>query len=208
MIVENAFTVAAPMDVVFDTLRDVRTMLPCLDARVLEIVDGHTARGELTIPMGAATMVFSGTLRVGEADREAGAITFEAVGRGAGEAAAQGRMSVRLRESAGATTVSVQADVDANLGVDSDGTQRAARRLFARLGDEVAQRISRDEKPPVRGTVRMMAPPVPTRARVQHGPADALAAQIGRRPWLVPAALLGAILLLLTLRRERRTHHR
>ena len=207
MIVENAFTVAAPMDVVFDTLRDVRTMLPCLDARVLEVVDGHTARGELTIPMGEATMVFSGTLRVGEADREAGAITFEAVGRGAGEASAQGRMSVRLRESAGATTVSVQADVDvadATLAVDADGTQRAARRLFARLGDEVTERISRHEKPPVRGTVRMMAPPVPTPARVDRGPAAALSAQVRRHPWLVPAALLGALVLMLSLRRRSR----
>jgi uncharacterized protein len=205
LIVENAFTVAAPMDVVFDTMRDVRTMLPCLDARVLEIVDGHTARGELTIPMGDNTMVFSGTLRVGEADREAGAITFEAVGRGAGEAAAQGRMSVRLRESAGATTVSVQADVevaDASLGVDADKTQRAARRLFARLGKEVAERISREEEPPVRGTVRMMAPPVPTHATVQRGLGATLTAQIRRHPWLLPAAVLGAVVLLLALRRH------
>src|SRR5258708_33592112 len=108
MIVENAFTVAAPMDDVFDALRDVRTVLPCLDARVLEIVDGHTARGELTIPMGDATMVFSGTLRVGEADREAGAITFEAVGRGAGGGAGQGRMAGGAREAGRGATGAAQ----------------------------------------------------------------------------------------------------
>src|SRR5258708_38094642 len=112
MIVENAFTVAAPMDDVFAALRAARTVLPCLDARVTEVVDDHTARGELTIPMGDATMVFSGTLRVGEADRQAGAITFEAVGHGAGSASAQGRMSVRLRESAGRTTGSGQGGIE------------------------------------------------------------------------------------------------
>src|SRR5258706_16055037 len=101
MILENAFPVAAPMDEVFDALRDVRPVLPCLDARVTEVVDDHTARGELTIPLGDDTMVLSGTLRVGEADRDAGAITFEAVAHGAGDASAQGHMWVGLRESAG-----------------------------------------------------------------------------------------------------------
>jgi len=203
VIVENAFTVAAPMDAVFDALRDVRTVLPCLDARVTEVVDDHTARGELTIPMGEATMVFHGTLRVGEADREAGAITFEAVGRGAGEAAAQGRLAVRLRESAGATTVSVQADVDvahAPLQVDADGTERAARTLFARLGDQVTRRIARAEPRPVRGTVRLVAPPVPRPVRTRRGLLAGVVAQVQRHPWIVPAAVLGATALVLVVR--------
>lgn len=203
MIVENAFTVAAPMDAVFDALRDVRTVLPCLDARVVEVVDDHTARGELTVPMGEATMVFHGTLRVGEADREAGAITFEAIGHGAGEAAAQGRLAVRLRESAGATTVSVQADVDlahAPLPVDAGGTERAARTLFARLGDQVSSRIARAEPVPVRGTVRLMAPPVPRPVRTRRGLLARVAGQVQRHPWIVPAAVLGTTALVLVLR--------
>jgi carbon monoxide dehydrogenase subunit G len=208
MIVENAFTVAAPMDAVFDALRDVRTVLPCLDARVVEVVDGHTARGELTVPMGDATMVFSGTLRVGEADRQAGAITFELVGHGAGDAAMQGRMAVRLRESAGATTASVQADVDvsdAPVHVDDETTSRAAHTLLARLGAEVAGRVARREEPAaVRGTVRLMAPPVPTPAQPRGIPA-LVAAQLRRRPWLVPAALMGATALVLVLGRRRGT---
>ena len=202
MIVENAFTVAAPMDEVFDALRDVRTVLPCLDARVTEVVDDHTARGELTIPMGDDTMVLRGTLRVGEADREAGAITFEAVGHGAGSAAAQGRMWVRLRESAGSTTVSVHADVDVRpVSLDSDETHRVARTLFMRLGSEVAERIARDDDvPPVRGTVRLVAPPVPTPAQRHSG----IAGAVQRNPWLVIAAVLtaGALLMLLRSRRD------
>lgn len=198
MIVENAFTVAAPMDEVFDALRDVRTVLPCLDARVTEVVDDHTARGELTLPMGDDTMVFRGTLRVGEADREAGAITFEAVGHGAGSASAQGRMWVRLRESAGSTTVSVHADVDVRpVAIDSDDTQRAAATLFTRLGGEVAERIARDgDQPPVRGTVRLDAPPVPTPAQRSRG----IVGAVQRNPWLILAAVLGGALLLLLLR--------
>lgn len=202
MIVENAFSVAAPMDEVFDALRDVRTVLPCLDARITEVVDDHTARGELTIPMGDDTMVFSGTLRVGEADREAGAITYEAIGHGAGTASAQGRMWVRLRESAGTTTASVQADidtVDTPLHVDGDDSQRAARRLFTRLGREVASRIGRDEEPAVRGTVRLMAPPVPVPANRPRGPL----AFARRNPWIVPVALLGSAAVLVALRRRR-----
>ncbi len=192
MIVENAFTVDAPMDEVFDALRDVRTVLPCLDARVTEVVDDHTAHGELTIPMGDATMVLQGTLRVGEADRQAGAITYEAVGRGAGSASAQGRMWVRLRESGGTTTVSVHADVavaDAPLEVHGDSTTRAARSLFSRLGGEVAQRVARrDAAPRVRGTVRLDASPVPTPANPPRG----LMGLLRRKPWVVPVAALGA----------------
>jgi carbon monoxide dehydrogenase subunit G len=203
MIVENAFTVAAPMDEVFDALRDVRTVLPCLDARVTEVVDDHTARGELTLPLGEDTMVFRGTLRVGEADREAGAITFEAVGHGAGSASAQGRMWVRLRESAGSTTVSVHADVDVGaVPIDSDDTQRAARTLFSRLGSEVAERIARDDEvPPVRGTVRLVAPPVPTPAQRNRG----IVGVLQRNPWLVVAAVVsaGALVLLLRPHRDR-----
>jgi uncharacterized protein len=206
VIVENAFTVAAPMDDVFDALRDVRTVLPCLDARVTEVVDGHTARGELTIPMGEATMVFAGTLCVGEADREAGAITFEAVGHGAGDAAAHGRMSVRLRESSGSTTVSVQADLDVArtpLPVDGEDGGRAAGRLFARLGGAVTERIARGEQHTVRGTVRLMAPPVPVPAR-PTGALRTLRVQLSQRPWLMPAALMGATALVLVLRGRRR----
>ena len=182
MIVENAFTVSAPMDDVFDALRDVRTVLPCLDARITEVVDDHTARGELTIPMGDATMVLRGSLHVGEADRQAGAITFEAVGHGAGAAVAQGRLWVRLRESAGSTTVSVQADLDAPMQVE----ERAARSLFAALGDEVARRIARDEAATVRGTVRLDAPPVPTPANRPRG----FVGLVRRHPVLVSAAVV------------------
>ena len=205
MIVENAFTVAAPMDEVFDTLRDVRTMLPCLDARVTEVVDGHTARGEMTIPMGDDTMVFAGTLRVGEADREAGAITFEVQGRGAGRATAFGTLAVRLRESAGSTTVSMHADVDvadAPLSFDGDGAEQAALRIFSRLGDEVTVRIGRDEPPVVRGVVRLQAPPVPRPADAPDNLPDAVAEQARRHPWMVPAVLLGAAALAVALRRR------
>ena len=199
MIVENAFTVAAPMDDVFDALRDVRTMLPCFDARVTEVVDDHTARGELTIPMGDATMVFSGTLRVGEADREAGAITFVATAQGAGSASAQGRMRVRLRESAGSTTVSVEADVDVvdtEQPMELDG--RAARLLFTRLGTQVAQRLARHTEPAVRGTVRLVAPPVPTPADRPRG----LIGAVRRHPLVIPTALLAAAAVVVALQRD------
>ena len=187
MIVENAFTVDAPMVAVFDTLRDVRTMLPCIDARVSEVVDGHTARGEVTIPMGDATMVFSGTLRVGESDREAGAILYEVSGTGAGNATARGTLAVRLRESGGSTTVAMHADVEVSdaalrLG-DADG-------FVQRLGDEVQRRVGRVEPPAVRGTVRMMAPPVPFPANAPANLPDALVQGVRHRPWLVPAGLV------------------
>jgi hypothetical protein len=151
--------------------------------------------------MGEATMVFSGTLRVGEADREAGAITFEATGHGAGSASAQGRMRVRLRESAGSTTVSVQADVDMTAWptrIDGDHTRHAARTLFSRLGSEVAERIARDEEPRVRGTVRLLAPPVPTPASTPGG----IRGFVRSNPGVVPATLLGGAALLVLLSRR------
>jgi len=194
MIVENAFAVAAPMDDVFDALRDVRTILPCLDARVSEVVDSHTARGEVTIAAGDDTMVFSGTLRVGETDREAGAITYEVSGRGAGDASARGTLAVRLLESSGSTAVAMQADIDvsgAPLRLDGDGASQATRDLLVRLGDEVTRRIGMDP-PQVRGTVRMMAPPVPSPADAPANLPDAVADGMRRRPWVVPALLVGA----------------
>ena len=204
MIVENAFTVAAPMDEVFDALRDVRTVLPCFDARISEVVDDHTARGEVTIPMGDATMVFSGTLRIGEADRQAGAITFVATAQGAGSASAHGRMRVRLRESAGSTTVSVEADIDVAdtdppLRVDGEDTRRAARALFTRLGGEVAERLARHAEPTVRGTVRLVAPPVPTPANRPRG----LIGAVRRHPLVIPTVLLGAAAVVIALQRDR-----
>jgi carbon monoxide dehydrogenase subunit G len=190
MIVENAFTVDAPMDDVFDTLRDVRTVLPCIDARVSEVVDGHTARGEVTIPMGPmgdATMVFHGTLRVGDSDREAGAITWEARGTGADDATAHGTLAVRLRESNGSTTVAMHADVEISA---ADFQLRDAGGFVQRLGDEVQRRVRRVEPPAVRGTVRMMAPPVPLPADGPSNLPDAMVQGMRRRPWLIPAGLV------------------
>ncbi|HXA27521.1 MAG TPA: SRPBCC domain-containing protein [Candidatus Angelobacter sp.] len=203
MIVENAFTVAAPLDDVFDTLRDVRTMLPCFDARITEVVDGHTARGEVTIAVGEESMVFRGTLRVGEADREAGAITFEASGRGAGEASARGILAVRLREAEGSTAVAMQADVDLDgAPLRIEGASGAAVELLARLGEEVTRRID-VEVPHVRGTVRLMAPPVPSPADAPANLPDAVAGEVRRRPWVVPAALLGLAVAAVVLRSRR-----
>jgi uncharacterized protein len=187
MIVENAFSVDAPMDDVFDTLRDVRTMLPCIDARVSEVIDGHTARGEVTIPMGDATMVFNGTLRVGESDREAGAILYEMSGSGAGNATARGTLAVRLREAEGSTRVAMHADVEVSEAAFELGD---AGGFLQRLGDEVQRRVRRVEPPQVRGTVRMMAPPVPLPAYGPSNLPDALVQGVRRRPWLVPAALV------------------
>lgn len=205
MIVENAFTVNAPMDDVFDALHDVRTMLPCIDARVTEVVDGHTARGELTIPMGDDTMVFRGTLRVGEADRDAGAITFEVTGRGAGEASARGTLAVRLRESSGGTNVAMHADLDMRGAPPRlrDAGPDAAAGFVRRLGDEVERRIGRVEPPQVRGTVRLVAPPVPSPADAPANLPDALAGGVRRHPWLVPAALMGLAAAAVVLRSRR-----
>jgi carbon monoxide dehydrogenase subunit G len=206
MIVEDAFSVAAPMEDVFDALQDVRTMLPCLDARVTEVVDGHTARGELTVPMGDDTMVFAGTLRVGEADREAGAITYEVSGHGAGRATAKGHLAVRLRQSdSGTTRVSMHADVDvahSPLRLDGEGPKQAARRVLSRLGDEVTARLVSGEPAPIRGTVKLAAPPVPVPAGRPANLAGAFAEQVRKRPWIVPAVLLGgASVALLVMRR-------
>jgi len=158
------------------------------------------------VPMGDDTMVFAGTLRVGEADREAGAITFEVTGHGAGRATARGRLAVRLRESdSGTTTVSMHADVNvahSPLHLDGDGPRDAARRVLSRLGDEVTARLVSDEPAPIRGTVKLAAPPVPVPAGRPANLPAAFAEQMRRRPWLVPAALLGgASLVLLVMRR-------
>ena len=114
---------------------------------------------------------------------------------------------MRLRESEGSTAVAMQADLDvadAPLRLDGDGPAQAALGLLARLGDEVTRRIA-VEPPQVRGTVRLMAPPVPTPADAPANVPDAVAGEVRRRPWVVPATLLGLAAAAVVLRSRRAT---
>jgi carbon monoxide dehydrogenase subunit G len=114
MILVNAFTVAAPMDQVYDALNDgtlVAANLP--GARRSGRLDERTVKGELRLVLGKTPIPYRGTLRLDEADREAGAMALTVEAReGRGQGTARAAVALRLRESRGSTTVSLRSELE------------------------------------------------------------------------------------------------
>ncbi len=109
MILSHSFTVAAPMDAVFDVLTDPSVVDSVPGARF----DSGGREGELRLADGSAPLVLRGAVTLCEADREAGALALILGGHEAGtQATAHCAVAIRLRPAEGTTTVSLQLDVD------------------------------------------------------------------------------------------------
>lgn len=227
MIVENAFTIAASMEEVFDAILDLERLVPCLPGGRLDRVEGgRLAQGQVRLPLGRTSVTYRGTLRLVDDDRDAGAVTMAIDGHEArGTGRVQATVELRLRESREATMASLWASVDITgraAAVDPEVVRRAAATLMSRFGSALATTMNL-HVPAAPAATDHPAPtafgekPVPGRiVVVTHQPVDvplrssrAAATSLDRvnetlaeRPWLIPASLLSLIALLLMLRRR------
>jgi uncharacterized protein len=113
MILDNEFTVAAPVDRVWAYFLDVPNLAPCLPGATLVGEDGDgTYRGKVVAALGPVKLNFSGTARIVEADEAAHRMVLKAAGsedRGRGEA--EMTITATMRPADGGTRVSVAQDL-------------------------------------------------------------------------------------------------
>ena len=81
MLIENEFTVAAPIDFLWSYLLDVEKIAPCMPgAELTEVVDDHNWKGKLNAKFGPVSMSFAGTVTIESRDDAAHRVVLSAKG--------------------------------------------------------------------------------------------------------------------------------
>jgi carbon monoxide dehydrogenase subunit G len=115
VLIENEFTVAAPMDFLWGYLLDVEKIAPCMPgAELTEIVDDTNWKGKLNAKFGPVSMSFAGTVTIESRDDTAHRVVLSAKGmeqKGKGAANAKVTSWLEPGPSDGVTLVKMEADI-------------------------------------------------------------------------------------------------
>ena len=115
MLIQNEFTVAAPMDFLWNYLLDVEKIAPCMPgAELTEVVDDHNWKGKLNAKFGPVSMSFAGTVTIESRDDDAHRVVLSAKGmeqKGKGAANAKVTSWLEPGPSDGVTLVKMEADI-------------------------------------------------------------------------------------------------
>jgi len=114
MLIENEFTVEAPVDFLWSYLLDVEKIAPCMPgAELTEVVDDTNWKGKLNAKFGPVSLAFAGTVTMQERDDVAHRVVLHAKGmEQKGKGAANATVTSWLEPPAdGRVTVKMQADI-------------------------------------------------------------------------------------------------
>ena len=112
MLIENAFTVAKPLDQVWDYLLDVHKVAPCMPGAQLQEVEGDEYRGIVKVKVGPITAQYKGTATLAEVDEPGRRIVIDASGRDTrGQGNAKASIVVTMLEEGDGTRVEVVTDL-------------------------------------------------------------------------------------------------
>ncbi len=115
MLIENEFTVAAPIEFLWNYLLDVEKIAPCMPgAELTEVVDDHNWKGKLNAKFGPVSMSFAGTVTIESRDDAAHRVVLSAKGmeqKGKGAANAKVTSWLEPGPGDGVTTVKMEADI-------------------------------------------------------------------------------------------------
>ena len=135
MLIENAFTVAKPLEQVWDYLLDVHNVAPCMPgAELTETVDDRNWKGKLIMKFGPVSMSFAGSVTLEERDEAAHRVVLHAKGtEQKGKGAADAKVTSWLEAVDAGTAVKMQADMTLT---------GAAAQLSRGLLPEVSKRLT------------------------------------------------------------------
>jgi carbon monoxide dehydrogenase subunit G len=138
MKLEQSFSVAAPIEQVWDALVDVERIAPCLPgAEVTGVDESGAYAGTFTVKLGPTTASYRGSLRMEAKDEAARTVTMSAKGTDVrGQGGASATIVSTMREDGGETPVDVLSAFHI--------TGRLAR--FGRSGmiEDISKRLMRD----------------------------------------------------------------
>jgi carbon monoxide dehydrogenase subunit G len=171
MKLEQSFTVAAPVEQVWDALIDVQRVAPCLPgAEVTEVGDDGTYHGTFSVKLGPTTAAYRGTLRLEDVDAAGRRVTMSARGtdkRGQGGASAT--IVSFLSEDPDGTRVEVDTDftITGRLARFGRGgmIEDISRRLLGEFSSCLQQTLA------TRGQTPPAAPDAPVEPAVAPEPA-------------------------------------
>jgi hypothetical protein len=153
VLIENAFTVARPVDEVWDYLLDVERIAPCMPgAELTETVDDHTWKGRVNMKFGPVSMSFTGSVEMTERDDAAHRVVLRAKGtEQKGKGAATASVSSWLERVDAGTTVKMEADITLT---------GAVAQLSRGLLPEVSKRLTQQFADCLEANLGAPAPPV------------------------------------------------
>jgi carbon monoxide dehydrogenase subunit G len=168
MKLEQSFTVAAPIEQVWDALVDVERIAPCLPgAEITGQAPDGSYEGNFTVKLGPTTASYRGSLKMDSLDKASHTATMHAKGTDKrGQGGANASIVSTLREEGGETVVDVVTDFTI--------TGRLAR--FGRGGmiEDISKRMMRDFSQCLQATLTSEPEP---EAPVEAAPAGAAAAE-------------------------------
>jgi len=135
MLIENAFTVARPVDEVWAYLLDVERIAPCMPgAELTETLDERTWKGRVNMKFGPVSMSFAGQVEMAERDDDAHRVVLRARGtEQKGKGAADAKVTSWLEPDGTGTAVKMEADITLS---------GAAAQLSRGLLPEVSKRLT------------------------------------------------------------------
>jgi carbon monoxide dehydrogenase subunit G len=109
----SAIRISRPAPEVLDALLDAGTVAACLPgSRLIGEVADNTYAGELRLRIGPMYAVYAGTVRLDDADRDAGTATLHASGwEQGGQGRADASVTLRVESRGGSTRVLISADL-------------------------------------------------------------------------------------------------
>ncbi len=167
MKLEQSFTVAAPVEQVWDMLVDVERVAPCLPgAEVTGQRPDGSYEGNFTVKLGPTTASYRGSLKMDSLDEASRTATMHANGTDKrGQGGAHAVIVSTLRQEGEETVVDVITDFTI--------TGRLAR--FGRGGmiEDISKRMMRDFSQCLQASMASEPAPAPAAAEAPAGPAEA-----------------------------------
>jgi len=141
VLIENEFTVPAPMDRLWSHLLDVERIAPCMPgAELTETVDDRNWKGNLKAKFGPVTMAFSGSVSMEERDDDARRVVLRARGmeqKGKGAAEATVTSWLEPGDVDAETTVKMRADI-----ILSGAAAQLSRGLLPEISKKLTQQFA------------------------------------------------------------------
>jgi carbon monoxide dehydrogenase subunit G len=146
MKLENEFTVPAPVDQAWQVLLDVERVAPCLPGAALEGTEGDEHKGTMTIKIGPIKSLYSGTVKIEEADEVSHRAVMRAQARDSrGQGTAAATITSTMEEVDGGTRVHVETDMRITGPAAQFGRgvmQDVSAKLMGRFADCLAEEIA------------------------------------------------------------------
>jgi carbon monoxide dehydrogenase subunit G len=110
---QNDFTVAAPVNDVWNYFNDPQKVAPCLPgAELTQVVDQNNFKGRVKIKMGPVSLSFAGTLQVLSRNQASHTVIMKGVGgEEKGKGQAEANVTATLTGSGNSTTVKIVQDI-------------------------------------------------------------------------------------------------